>query len=108
MFGWILRGLRTGIVTTRYPAAPEPQPQGVRNRLTVDPERLTLEIARRASLVCPTGAITWNGDMMRLDLARCIQCGRCVTQSSSVFHFDPDYDLSVREARQLMTTVEVS
>ena len=36
---WIARGLRTGVLTTRYPAVREPLPAGFRGRLRLDPDR---------------------------------------------------------------------
>jgi len=58
MLGWIIQGLRTGIVTTRYPVAPEPQATGVRNLLRVDPARCRPAERGECTSACPTGAIS--------------------------------------------------
>lgn len=108
MFGWIRQGLRTGIVTTCYPARTEPQPVGVRNRLTIDPERLTHDEVVQYAQVCPTGAIVPSDGGMRVDLGRCIQCGHCVDASGQgPFVFVQDYELSVRTLSDLVIEVDV-
>ncbi len=55
MLEWIVRGLRRRIVTTRYPRAAEPAPDGFRGRVEVLRRRWRLEPGSRR--VCPTGAI---------------------------------------------------
>ncbi|MGH3049239.1 MAG: hypothetical protein ACRDLK_03700, partial [Gaiellaceae bacterium] len=54
MLEWIGRGLRKGIVTTRYPARPEPAPDGFRGAV----EAIAAPGAsRELEAICPTGAI---------------------------------------------------
>jgi len=81
---WVLRGLREGVVTTRWPARPDPYASGWRGPATVlDPR--PAEAAGLASL-CPTGAISSQTDgPVRLDQGRCILCGRCIAQRPDVF-----------------------
>jgi Ni,Fe-hydrogenase III small subunit/ferredoxin len=81
---WVLRGLRDGVVTTRWPARPDPYADGWRGPATVlDP--CPAGAADLASL-CPTGAIGSQTDgSLRLDRGRCILCGRCVEQRPDVF-----------------------
>ena len=72
----LLNALRTGVVTTRYPA-----------ETGVPPERFRgAPVLRSGSHlpppeVCPTGAVSEHldagGRRVALDLARCIFCGRC-------------------------------
>ncbi|MDR0360098.1 MAG: hypothetical protein LBJ87_11650 [bacterium] len=106
MLGWIGQALRTGIVTTGYPRRPEPQPAGVRNRLVLDPGRTELAEMERCAAVCPASALTVRDRTVRLDLGRCIQCGRCVEASESgALRFVPDYELAVRNRQDLVTEV---
>jgi len=81
---WVLRGLRDGVVTTRWPARPDPYADGWRGPATVlDPR--PAGGAGLASL-CPTGAISGETDgAIRLDQGRCVLCGRCVAQRPDVF-----------------------
>jgi Ni,Fe-hydrogenase III small subunit len=82
---WVLRGLRDGVVTTRWPARPDPYADSWRGPATViDPRPRPAEAASLAS-VCPTGAIVCRTDRTVLDQGRCILCGRCVQQRPDVF-----------------------
>ena len=72
----LLNALRTGVVTTRYPAEP-----------SVPPNRFRGAPVLRAGgglpppEVCPTGALSERIESgsrhLALDLARCMFCGRC-------------------------------
>ncbi len=85
MSPWVLRGLRNGVVTTRWPARPDPYASSWRGPATV----LTPAVAAGAEgldALCPTGAISIEpGAGVRLDQGKCIQCGRCVASRPDVF-----------------------
>jgi Ni,Fe-hydrogenase III small subunit/ferredoxin len=73
---WVLRGLRDGVVTTRWPARPDGYADGWRGPVRplgptdfVDPA------------LCPAGAISAQG----VDQGRCILCGRCVAERPDLF-----------------------
>jgi Ni,Fe-hydrogenase III small subunit/ferredoxin len=79
---WVLRGLRDGVVTTRWPARPDPYADAWRG-----PAR-PLDVpasAHGADTLCPTGAITVDGDSPRVDQGKCILCGRCVAARPDLF-----------------------
>lgn len=81
---WALRGLRDGVLTTRWPARPDDYANRTRGPATV----LAPPAGEAASLdgLCPTGAISREpGGTIRLDQGRCIQCGRCVTARPDLF-----------------------
>jgi len=106
MLGWILQGLRTGRVTTRYPDRPEPQPAGVRNRLVVDASRCDPAAHGECAAACPTAAVSADAERFRLDLARCIQCGRCVAACpTGALSFTAEYELAVLDRSDLITEV---
>jgi Ni,Fe-hydrogenase III small subunit/ferredoxin len=80
---WVLRGLRDGVVTTRWPARPDDYADTWRGPArpvpaTGDPDPDALEA------LCPTGAIVVAGTV-RVDQGRCILCGHCVAQRPDVF-----------------------
>jgi Ni,Fe-hydrogenase III small subunit len=81
---WAIRGLRNGVLTTRWPARPDDYAAQTRGTATI----LTSWPARADQLagLCPAGAITTTGaGAVQLDQGRCIQCGRCVTARPDVF-----------------------
>jgi Ni,Fe-hydrogenase III small subunit/ferredoxin len=97
---WVLRGLRNGVVTTRYPARPDADPPETRVAIslvapqgdpTAPPGRADLE---RVVAICPTGALSLEAvprapgsaaHGIRLDRGRCILCGRCVAARPDLF-----------------------
>lgn len=80
---WVLRGLREGVVTTRWPARPDPYAGEWRG--PVRPLASTGG-AHGAGTLCPTGAITVDdGGSVRVDQGKCILCGRCVAARPDLF-----------------------
>ena len=78
---WVLRGLRDGVVTTRWPAKPDSYADDWRGPArplhAPDPGEL--------ADLCPTGAIAVTDGAVRVDQGRCILCGRCVAERPGVF-----------------------
>ncbi len=92
VFSWVRRGLRTGVLTTRYPAVHEQVPQGFRGRPVLEAHRcLTGQGCNVCVQVCLPGALslmevvdeTRGASQERLqltlDYTRCVMCGLCVT-----------------------------
>jgi Ni,Fe-hydrogenase III small subunit len=85
---WALRGLRNGVLTTRWPARPDAYAAATRGPATVlggvPPGASGADLA----LLCPVGAITAGPPgTVAVDQGRCIGCGRCVTARPDVFGF---------------------
>ena len=78
---WVLRGLRDGVVTTRWPARSDRYADEwrgpVRPQGAAAPDGL--------EMLCPTGAITVAGTNVRVDQGKCILCGRCVAERPDLF-----------------------
>jgi Ni,Fe-hydrogenase III small subunit/ferredoxin len=81
---WVLRGLRNGVVTTRWPAKPDDEAQRLRGPAQVlDPSPAE---AQDLPELCPSGAISYSpADGVRLDQGRCILAGRCVARRPETF-----------------------
>lgn len=90
---WAFRGLRNGVLTTRWPARPDDYAASTRGPATVlAPGRQPSSQNGQASLagLCPTGAISQDGQgAVSLDQGRCIQCGRCVAARPDLFGWQP-------------------
>jgi Ni,Fe-hydrogenase III small subunit/ferredoxin len=115
---WIPRGLREGIVTSRYPRRSDGYGQAFRTAVTV---RRAPSDAHRAGVVaaaaaCPTGAISTgaistgatppDGSTPHLDRGRCILCGRCVALCPEVFAFDSGFETAAIDRRMLIVPHE--
>jgi Ni,Fe-hydrogenase III small subunit len=99
MLEWIPRGLRKGIVTSRYPLRAEPAPAGFRGRLEVAERR---GARPELAALCPTGAIAAGEGLVELDRGRCILCGACVEAEPSRFRFAPGYETAGLTRRALV------
>jgi Ni,Fe-hydrogenase III small subunit/ferredoxin len=90
---WVLRGLRDGIVTTRWPKRPDEYADYWRGPATTTPIARALEAGTPGladvEALCPTGAIKASGwsrtGELSVDQGRCILCGRCVTARPDLF-----------------------
>jgi len=88
---WALRGLRNGVLTTRWPDRPDDYAVAARGQATVLPQpgpgrgQADGPAADLAGL-CPTGAISQDPDgLVQIDRGGCISCGRCVAARPDVF-----------------------
>ena len=99
---WATRGLRDGVLTTRYPKAPDGYGANWRGSVNVQqgPGLLPAE--------CPTKAI-WSGPSGPvLDRGSCILCGHCAAARPNVFAFDPSPEVAslARDALVVPNTEE--
>lgn len=81
---WLVRGLRTGVLATRYPRGQASMPPGWRGVVALDAARCQLEVGLPPCVaVCPSAAL-WvestgaEAASLRLDALACVACGRCV------------------------------
>ncbi|MCI0746463.1 MAG: hypothetical protein L0Y58_13755 [Verrucomicrobia subdivision 3 bacterium] len=86
MFEILRASLKTGVVTTRYPATPAEVSSRARGRPEID--WANWKDARPGATICPTGAISYqdaNGQReAKLDLAKCIFCGLCAEVDGAI------------------------
>jgi hypothetical protein len=76
---WFYKGLRRGVVTTRYPRGPlDPWTTALPTPPAFRPELLSGALALRLVAECSSGALTVEGDELVVDLGRCTGCGRCL------------------------------
>lgn len=102
------RSLRTGIVTTEYPHAPEPAPPAYRGQVQLHVAACTGDGA--CARVCPSGAISVeraaDGWTWTLDNGRCVFCGLCADACpAQAITLTAEYELAVRTPDDLLTRV---
>jgi hypothetical protein len=104
---WFLRGIRKGVVTTRYPrgrdswAAQLPSPPSFRGEL------LTVDLAERLSDACPAGALWRDGTDLVLDLGGCTGCGRCREVGGEAVVASGEFELSSRDRSALLKRIAI-
>lgn len=96
---WFLRGIRRGVVTTRYPTRPEESAAFLPTPPAFRPEALTRETARRLAEACPTGALylvqqAGEGDTLLFDVGRCTACGRCAAEAPGAVTPSGEFELA--------------
>lgn len=117
---WITRGLRDGIVTTRYPRRPDGYGPSFQATVEVHGSHAGASVTEVASDLdgaaglasvaskCPTGAIRLapaGGGAVRVDRGRCITCGRCVAARPDLFRLVSDPEVA-RPGRSLLVVPE--
>jgi len=93
MSQWVIKGLRTGIKSTRYPRAEETAAgtsPGLPAAAKLSPELAQLVVAR-----CPTDALELAPTGVAVNLGRCIHCFRCVRGTNSPLNWERGYECAV-------------
>jgi len=102
----ILRSLRTGVVTIRYPEGPARIPERFRGAPLPRPGG-PVDALPPAS-VCPAGAISGGAGEPRwaIDLGRCLFCGRCAEGAGGTIELGREVELATRRREGLVVEVE--
>ena len=101
----ILRSLRTGVVTIRYPEDPAHPPERFRGAPAVRPGSLLDKLPSES--ICPSGAITREPGHYGVDVGRCIFCGRCAEDSlDGAIELGRQVELASRQRKGLVVEVE--
>jgi len=105
---WFLRGLRKGVVTTRYPraaidawATSLPSPPAFRS------DRLTLELASRLVKSCDSPALQIDAGDLVLDLGFCTGCGICRAVGGDAVVASGEFELASRDRAALVKRIAI-
>jgi heterodisulfide reductase subunit A-like polyferredoxin len=104
---WFLRGIRRGVVTTRYPAQTDawaaqlPTPPAFRGDL------LTVELTDRLVSTCAAGALRRDGHELVLDLGSCTGCGRCIEIGGEAVAPSGAFELASRDRPALLKRIPI-
>jgi formate hydrogenlyase subunit 6/NADH:ubiquinone oxidoreductase subunit I len=74
---WFVRGLRRGVVTTRYPAGPDPSARFLPVPPAFRAAAMTRQTAEALVRICPSAALTLAAGALVFDAGACTACGRC-------------------------------
>jgi Ni,Fe-hydrogenase III small subunit/ferredoxin-like protein FixX len=97
MSNWALRGLRTGIKSTRYPRAPE-RAAGTTPGLPASTPLESAADAQSLADACPTQALQPVEQEVRFDDGRCVHCRRCERRAGARADWRDDYEWAHRPA----------
>jgi Ni,Fe-hydrogenase III small subunit/ferredoxin len=93
---WLTRGIREGIVTSRYPRRAEDYGPSFRATVRVRDHEDTVEFSAEdldaVIDLCPTQAVGATQGRFTVDRGRCISCGRCVAARPDIFSFEHDVE----------------
>jgi hypothetical protein len=102
---WTLRGLRRGVVTTRYPARPDPSADLLPTPPAFRPDELTRGLADRLVAVCPSRALTRDGGVLVFDVGACTACGRCNAEAPEATATSGEFELAATAREYLIKRI---
>jgi len=108
MFDIIIKTLKTGTVTTKYPKIPDIAPSGFRGMPELLPDKCTF--CGECTKVCPPGVIclTEKGqeETLTLSICGCIFCGMCEeTCPVGAIRLTQEYELASKKKDELLTII---
>lgn len=104
---WLFRGLRKGVVTTRYPAVTDPWARGLPTPPAFDERLLSRALADRLVEICPSRALAREDDCLVLDVGACTACGRCISQSAGAAGPSRLFELAATGREQLLKRIAI-
>ncbi len=104
----LMNALRTGVVTTRYPAERAVPPPRFRG-----PPQVTGDVPPPSGARCPAAALVERSDergrRVFVDLARCVFCGRCADGSfGDAAIMGREFELAARQREELCIDAKAS
>ena len=102
---WTLRGLRRGVVTTHYPARPDPSATLLPTPPVFRPEVLSRDLADRLVAVCPSRALTRSNDELVFDVGACTACGRCQAEAPGAAAASGEFELATADRARLIKRI---
>ena len=104
---WFARGLRRGVVTTRYPARSDGSAAFLPTPPAFRPRQLTRAAADRLVAVCPSGALSRPDDALIFDVGRCTACGRCAEAAPDAVTPSGEFELASTARSALVKKIPI-
>jgi formate hydrogenlyase subunit 6/NADH:ubiquinone oxidoreductase subunit I len=104
---WFARGLRRGVVTTRYPARPDASASSLPTPPAFRPRQLTRQAADRVVASCPGPALSRRDDMLVFDVGACTACGRCAQAAPDVVASSGEFELAATARSALIKEIPI-
>jgi|SRR5580704_14736422 hypothetical protein len=104
---WFIRGLRRGVVTTRYPATPDGSAAALPTPPAFRPGELTRDVTDRIVAVCPSAALARHGDVLIFDAGNCTACGRCAAAAPDAVTSSGEWELAATARSALRKEIPI-
>lgn len=104
---WFARGLRRGVVTTRYPARSDSSAAALPTPPTFRPGELTRELVDVMISVCPGTALSRAGDTLVFDVGACTACGRCAKVAPHAITPSGEFELAATARSVLIKMIPI-
>ena len=104
---WSVRGLRRGVVTTRYPAKPDQSAAALPTPPAFRPRELTRQDADRMIAVCPRAALRRREDVLIFDVGACAACGRCAGVAPHAVTASGEFELATTTRSALIKEIPI-
>ncbi len=105
---WFLRGLRRGVVTTRYPKTPpDPWTATLPTPPSFVTDRLDIATADALVAVCPPAALRREGLELVYDVGACTACGRCLVVADGAAVPSGQIELATQRREDLVKRVAI-
>ena len=108
MFEILIKTLKTGTVTTKYPQKPDIAPSGFRGKPELIPDKCTF--CGKCTRACPPGVIWLTEDArekaLTLSVCGCIFCGMCEEVCPvGAIRLTKEYEIASRTKDALLTII---
>ena len=104
---WFARGLRRGVVTTRYPARPDSSAAALPTPPAFRPAKLTCELVDVMISVCPGTALNRTADTLVFDVGSCTACGRCARVAPHAVTPSGEFELAATARSALVKRIPI-
>jgi ferredoxin-like protein FixX len=104
---WFLRGLRRGVVTTRYPERLDSWAARLPSPPIFHAELLTEDLAERLVALCPSRALWRDRSDLVVDIGRCTGCGWCAEAGEAAVEPSGTFELAATERQQLVKRIPI-
>ena len=104
---WFARGLRRGVVTTRYPARSDGSAAFLPTPPAFRPRQLTRQTADRLVAVCPSMALRRQDDVLIFDVGACTGCGRCAEAAPDAITPSGEFELATTARSALVKRIPI-
>ncbi len=105
---WFVRGLRRGVVTTRYPARPDPSASFLPVPPAFRPGALTRQVAGELVRICPSAAFSLAADALIFDAGACTACGRCRDLAPAAVTSSGEFELATTDRSALVRPIPLA